>query len=440
VLNNIRFHKYTALGNNFILIDELGGIVLDERDKFRFAQEYADFDFGIGSNGILFVQRPGPQTFEGIRQTHGHKWDTPGVLPMMREMLCHNTLKADAIMRIIEPNGQESSMCGNGIRCVADYLHRKLKKRELKIIAEVTTLSPRVKRVRRDTQPNTYQVCMGPNSRLPAQFRTALYDKVAQPCSDTAEFVELTVPIPLPRGKFSLILRGYVTYTAEPHLVCFAASTPFVQEKLGLCRAHLGTFFEEEEAYRNHILCLLGDFLNDRSSEQGESLRLHPSTSSSHRPGQAPSASLRAGLGLFNPGEGINVNIAAIGPNRAEIQMRVYERGSWNTTKACGTGATAVVAIAHELSLLAGEGAKVLTEGSVFSPQGCTIAPSYARRIGELVIRKQGEDWWMQGPVEYIYSGTLNGWQRRLWGASRDRRQPLPIQRWIPMARIRLPT
>ena len=416
MLNNIRFHKYTALGNSFTLIDELDGIVLDERDKFRFAQEYADFDFGIGSNGVLFVQRPGPQAFEGIRQTHGHKWGAPGVLSTMKEILCTNTLKADAIMRIIEPNGQESSMCGNGIRCVADYLHRKLKKRELEIIAEVTTPSPRVKRVRRDTLPNTYQVCMGPNSRLPAQFRTALYDKVTQPCSDMVEFVELTVPIPLPGGKFSLVLRGYVTYTAEPHLVCFAASTPSVQEKLGLCRAHLGTFFEEEEAYRNRILCLLGDFLNDRASQQGEL------------------------LGLFNPSEGINVNIAAIGPNRTEIQVRVYERGSWNNTKACGTGATAVVAIAHELDLLAGGGAKVLTEGSVFSPQGCTIAPSYARRVGELVIEKRREGWWMQGPVEYIYSGTLNGWKRRLWGASRDRRQCLPVQRWIPVARVCQPT
>ncbi len=388
--NSIRFHKYTALGNNFTLIDELDGIVLDERDKFRFAQEYADFDFGIGSNGILFVQRPGPQAFAGIRQTHGHKWAAPGVLQRMREILCSNIFQADAIMRIIEPNGQESSMCGNGIRCVADYLHRKLKKEELKIIAEITTLSPRVKRVQRGTLPNMYQVCMGPNSRLPAQFRTALYDEIAQPCSDSVEFVEVTVPVPLARGKFSLALRGYVTYTAEPHLVCFAASTPFVQEKLGLCRAHLGTFFEEEEAYRSRILCLLGDFLNDRSPEQG------------------------AFLGLFNPSEGINVNIAAIGSNRTEIQVRVYERGSWNKTKACGTGATAVVAIAHELGLLAGERAKVLTEGSVFRPQGCTIAPSYARRVGELIIEKRGDDWWMHGPVEHVYSGELKGWRERL--------------------------
>ena len=440
MLDSIRFHKYTALGNNFTLIDELDGIVLDERDKFRFAQEYADFDFGIGSNGILFVQRPGSQAFEGIHQTHGHRWDTPGVLLTMQEVLCANTLKADAIMRIIEPNGQESSMCGNGIRCVADYLHRRLKKRELKIIAEVTTSSPRVKLVQRGRLPNTYQVCMGPNSRLPAQFRTALYKQVAQPCSDTVEFVELAVPIPLPGGKFSLALRGYVTYTAEPHLVCFAASTPFVREQLGLCRAHLGTFFEEEEAYRNRILCLLGDFLNNRSLEQGELSRPRSGQATSTSPSTGSGGPSGQALGLFNSSEGINVNIAAIGPNRAEIQMRVYERGSWNTTKACGTGATAVVAIAHELGLLAGEGAKVLTEGSVFSPQGCTIAPSYARRIGELVIEKRGEGWWMRGPVEYIYSGTLNEWKRRLWGTLGDHKSRLPAQRWIPLARVRQPT
>jgi hypothetical protein len=183
-----------------------------------------------------------------------------------------------------------------------------------------------------------------------------------------------------------------VTYTAEPHLVCFAASTPFVQQKLGLCRAHLGTFFEEEEAYRSRILCLLGDFLNDRSLELPES------------------------LGLFNPIGGSNVNIAAIGPDRSEIQVRVYERGSWGRTKACGTGATAVVAIAHGLGLLTGDGAKVLTEGSVFSPQGSPFAPSYAREIGALVIEKRENNWWMHGPVEHLYSGELDGWEQRLNG------------------------
>jgi diaminopimelate epimerase len=299
-------------------------------------------------------------------------------------------LRADAILRIIEPNGQESAMCGNGVRCVADYLRRKLGKAKVRILAEVTTPSPRIKCVRQGTLPHVYQVCMGPNSRLPAQFQTALYSKVVQPCSETVDMVELALPIPLPSGRLWLALRGYVTYTSEPHLVVFAAGTPLIWEKLGLCRAHLGTFFEQEEADRSHLLRVLGDYLNERLPGQSEP------------------------VGLFNPQEGINVNIAAVEPSRTEIQVRVYERGSWNTTKACGTGATAVVAIAHQLSLLLGWRTSVVTEGSVFRPEDSSNAPSHTRSTGALVIEKRDEDWWMQGPVEHVYSGELEGWKRRL--------------------------
>jgi diaminopimelate epimerase len=51
--------------------------------------------------------------------------------------------------------------------------------------------------------------------------------------------------------------------------------------------------------------------------------------------------------------EGINVELVAPGPADGELTMRVYERGV-GLTEACGTGACAVAAAAHQWGL-AGE-------------------------------------------------------------------------------------
>jgi hypothetical protein len=56
VLDSIEFHKYTALGNNFTLIDELNGIVLDERDKFRFAHRL-NLNVGTTAQSIKSLDR-----------------------------------------------------------------------------------------------------------------------------------------------------------------------------------------------------------------------------------------------------------------------------------------------------------------------------------------------------------------------------------------------
>ncbi len=81
------FYKYHAAGNDFILIDD--------RDKSfpsysqQFIQNLCHRKFGVGADGLLLLQ-------------HSHI--------------------ADCKMRIFNADGQEASMCGNGVRCLTHFV------------------------------------------------------------------------------------------------------------------------------------------------------------------------------------------------------------------------------------------------------------------------------------------------------------------------------
>lgn len=81
------FTKWQGTGNDFVLIDCLQE---PEIDYIGAAQELCDRHYGIGGDGILLV------------------------LP---------SDKADICMRIINADGSEAEMCGNGIRCFARYVY-----------------------------------------------------------------------------------------------------------------------------------------------------------------------------------------------------------------------------------------------------------------------------------------------------------------------------
>ena len=86
----IAFTKLQGNGNDFILIDEHNSEVIPEEMKGGFAALYCDRRFGIGADGILFLQASD---------------------------------KADARMRLFQPDESEAAMCGNGIRCLAKYAY-----------------------------------------------------------------------------------------------------------------------------------------------------------------------------------------------------------------------------------------------------------------------------------------------------------------------------
>ena len=85
------FAKYHGIGNDFVLVDLRAGDAGGIQDAGR-ARAICDRRFGVGADGVL------------------------PILPPV-------TAGADARMRVLNADGSDSEMCGNGLRCVVKYLH-----------------------------------------------------------------------------------------------------------------------------------------------------------------------------------------------------------------------------------------------------------------------------------------------------------------------------
>lgn len=88
---SLRFTKMHGIGNDYVYIDTweqaepaIGWPALAER--------VADRRFGVGGDGLILIEKPVSEGAQGR-------------------------------MRMFNADGSESEMCGNGLRCVAKYLH-----------------------------------------------------------------------------------------------------------------------------------------------------------------------------------------------------------------------------------------------------------------------------------------------------------------------------
>lgn len=87
-MEQLNFDKYEGLGNDFILVDEI------EPVSGKLATALCDRRRGVGGDGVLWVSPS----------------ETAGV---------------DAVMVVVNADGSQPEMCGNGLRCVALHLARK---------------------------------------------------------------------------------------------------------------------------------------------------------------------------------------------------------------------------------------------------------------------------------------------------------------------------
>lgn len=89
VSRTIQFEKYQTNGNNFIIIDErINNLSAISRSEL--AIRLCNPKLSVGADGVLFLQESN---------------------------------SAEIRMRIFDPDGSESNMCGNGIRCITLYFY-----------------------------------------------------------------------------------------------------------------------------------------------------------------------------------------------------------------------------------------------------------------------------------------------------------------------------
>jgi len=117
----IHFTKMHGLGNDFILINCIDDVC--PSDPETFSRRLCDRRFGIGADQLLFL---------------------------------HPSDKADFKMRILNADGSEVEMCGNGIRCLAKYIwDRNLSDKEILNIETIAGI------IRPEKAGNLVRVDMG---------------------------------------------------------------------------------------------------------------------------------------------------------------------------------------------------------------------------------------------------------------------------------------
>ena len=127
----MRFAKYHGLGNDFLVVDlrtapaELSASVQDPATVVALC----DRQFGVGADGVL------------------------AVLPPV-------TSGANARMRVLNTDGSEAEMCGNGIRCVAKELFDRGGVRQREIVID-TGAGPLSCAIDGDTVATGITVAMG---------------------------------------------------------------------------------------------------------------------------------------------------------------------------------------------------------------------------------------------------------------------------------------
>lgn len=110
-MTKMMFYKYEGAGNDFILVEDFSGAAPKDA---KFVVRACDRHFGIGADGVLYAQKGKNGNYR---------------------------------MQLMNSDGSETEMCGNGIRCLAKHLvdfgYVKEGKFDIETLAGIKTIEAR---------------------------------------------------------------------------------------------------------------------------------------------------------------------------------------------------------------------------------------------------------------------------------------------------------
>lgn len=242
----MNFTKLQSVGNDFVLV-ETGD---NQRNWSKIAEAICDRRFGAGSDGLLLL------------------------LP---------SDSADFRMRMFNPDGSESEACGNGLRCLVEYVVKMkladIKAREISVETMAGTRKARIYRAK--DKPAKIQVSMG-----------------------TPKFAAEDIPVVIEKGS-----RGLVDIKSMLNYPVTVEGRELLLNLVSIGNPH-AVYFEQQP---------VSDFPLLQIGPKVEHLSIFPNR--------------------------INFEVARV-MNRRQIEARVWERGAGETL-GCGTGACAVAVAAQ---------------------------------------------------------------------------------------------
>jgi len=266
----ISFTKMTGAGNDFVIIEATKGLTLK-----KIGQNICHRTDGIGADGLLVLDK---------------------------------SKKADYRMRIINADGSEAEMCGNGVRCLAAYIVKN--KKPKKKFFTIETIA----------------------GIILAQAK----GEVANVRLSPPKGYKPRIPLNINKQKINV---DYID-TGVPHVVVFVDGLPKINVK-----------------------------------DIGRVIRFHKK---------------------FSP-RGTNVNFVEQLKSNF-VQVRTYERGVEDETRACGTGSVAVGIIA---SLKSNPDLKNTGNSSV----KVKTASGEILNIRFSIENKKIKDVWLNGSAKFIAKG-----------------------------------
>lgn len=210
----IHFTKMHGCGNDYVYINGFTEKVPAE-EKPEFVRRMSDRHFGIGGDGVIFIN---PVTEERTPAENGDEGEKP--------------VRADFEMEMYNGDGSRAQMCGNGIRCVAKYVydHGLTDRTRIRIVSggsvktlELSVAGGRVERVR---------VNMGRPILKPEQIPVAVGGEQA---------VDVPLCVNGETWRMTCVSMG------NPHAVVF------VEDVAGLEIEKIGPLFENHPAFPQRV-------------------------------------------------------------------------------------------------------------------------------------------------------------------------------------------